>query len=531
MSKPRAIARWTLPVLLSFALHLSGLVVSLVVWPMDVVLPRIRLQEVVGVPVAAEGTPAESATAAEPASPEPVEPVEPEPVEPEPAEPEPVEPEPTEEPPLSEEGALALRQTDQGELQNPLEPVEEPQPEELPEESQESPEEEAEEPSEEAPEVSEEAEEPSEEAEEPSEEAEEPSEEAEEPSEEAEEPSEGPSDPREASEGEAEGEAEPMPSELLSLPEEAGSGEQLERLLVENSRVVIHLRTTDLTQSPNAVAVRRTMRAVAGYDLYLGSNAFDPLTDFEWMLVRSPNLSVKTQTRLIARAAVSRARARAAVGRIPAEGIGVRWRELEGGVELGRPESPRGEWRQVSWAVLGEEARTLYVAGPRRWVEREVSHPEEVGRGSPLEELESVRINGEPSDLTVVVGRLRSVFAPSGGRASMIQGLILTARFREESVVVARLWFETSEEARRFVLEAQRGLGQLSTHPLARVLDLERLIEQIELHQQEGEVTAWAELDQGQVTRLFGLVTAMLQREGMREDAVRIQIDGNRSTP
>lgn len=317
----------------------------------------------------------------------------------------------------------------------------------------------------------------------------------------------------EANDDSSEQEVPLTPEEILALPEALPEEEQrLERVLVDGSKVVVFMRTQRITESQNANAVRRAMRAVPGYKLYLGQSAFDPLTDFEWMMARNPNLSSTTTTALMAQLAVDADRAKAAVARIPEQGAGVSWSE-RGTVATasvsGEPQ--RSAIRRVGWAVIGSP-EPLYLAGPRRWVERTAPIAAGLVTESPIAELLQVRIGGEPADLTIATGRMGSLFGPQSASAPSVEGLLLAMRFDESDTVAVRIWLRTDDEARRFVQIAQRELVRINDNAMARLFDLTTIAGRLEIHQQGPEVTAYARLDPEQTSRLLNLVAVILQR-------------------
>lgn len=309
-------------------------------------------------------------------------------------------------------------------------------------------------------------------------------------------------------------EEEPLtPEEILALPEALPEEEQrLERVLVDGSKVVVFMRTQRITESQNASAVRRAMRAVPGYKLYLGQSAFDPLTDFEWMMARNPNLSSTTTTALMAQLAVDEDRAKAAVARIPENGASVAWSERGTAATASVTGEPqRSAIRRVGWAVVGSP-EPLYLAGPRRWVERTAPGATNLVTESPIAELLQVRIAGEPADLTIATGRMGSLFGPQNASAPSVEGLLLAMRFDESDTVAVRIWLRTDNEARRFVQQARRELVRINDNAMARLFDLTTIAGLLELHQQGPEVTAYARLDPEQTARLLNLVAVMLQR-------------------
>jgi hypothetical protein len=328
-----------------------------------------------------------------------------------------------------------------------------------------------------------------------------------------------------AAEEPTEGEPPLTPEEILALPEAQSEEEEqqrLERVLVDGSKVVVLLRTQRITESQNAGAVRRAMRAVPGYELYLGQSAFDPLTDFEWMMARNPNLSSTTTTALMAQLAVDADRAKAAVARIPEKGAGVAWSE-RGGVATARVtgQPQRKAIRRVGWAVVGSP-EPLYLAGPRRWVEETAPGAAGAVDESPIADLLQVRISGEPADLTIATGRMGSLFGSQRSSAPSVEGLLLAMRFDDTDTIAVRLWLRTEDEARRFVGQAQRELERINDNAMARLFDLTTIAGRLEIHQQGPEVTAYARLEPEQTARLLNLVAVMLQRgraEGSRDSS------------
>jgi hypothetical protein len=325
----------------------------------------------------------------------------------------------------------------------------------------------------------------------------------------------------EAAQDGSEAPPEISPDDLLALPETISSsepgatGSPLSPILVDKARVVVFVRTQRLAQSPNAGALRRVMRAVPGYQLYLGESAFDPLSDFEWMTARNPNLSSTTTTVLVARLAIDGERARAAVEQIPTPGGTVEWSERgDALVGVHGGEAPSRAWQRVGWALAGEP-RTIFMAGPRRWVERAAPGATKLASESPVAELQEVRVGGEPADLAVATGRLGALFGTPEHPGPSVEGVLLAMRFGDgddDALAAARLWFKTDRDARRFALQARQELAQMGDHPLARLLDVSSMAGRLELHQEGAEVTAWLPLEPAQAQRLLGLVTVLLQR-------------------
>lgn len=300
--------------------------------------------------------------------------------------------------------------------------------------------------------------------------------------------------------------AEEPSQPMLELPESLASGD-LEGA-VDGSRIALLVRTARVSSSPQAREIRQVIRSVPGFDLYLGESAFDPLTDFRWMMVRTPDPRSLVRTMMVAELAVEGARARATIDRIAPRGERMRWVSGEGYHVAHAPSTADRSQRTLAWAAI-EEGGVLAI-GPARWVREALVAPERL-TGDPLPALTEVQLEGNEPDLVLVADHLELVVVMDGQELPAPTGLVLAMWFGEPSTLVIRAWFESDAAAESFAGGLQARLDDLGQHPWARLIDLPRLVSGLEI-QREGEVmTAELSLSAGETVRVLRLAVLLLR--------------------
>jgi plasmid stabilization system protein ParE len=288
----------------------------------------------------------------------------------------------------------------------------------------------------------------------------------------------------------------------------------LNKLLPDGAQINILVRTAQLAQSPHAAELRQTIRAVPGFELYFGESGFDPLTDFETMLVRTTDLSSLTHTLIVATLAIADERAEATMRRLPQPDQTVSWRRDREN-RWTQAHLPPGREGNLSWAILRDK-QNHYLAGPAPWVTHVLEAPTELTEDEATQQLAAVRLDGEPAHLALVTPSSQLFVAPGVPRGQATSGLLVAAHFGPSPRIVARQWFTDRSTARRFLERLRQRLSSLHRHPLAGLLDVTSLVENVEFHQQDSQVTAYLPLEAAQLRRL--LTVAVLILDGGRRN-------------
>lgn len=315
------------------------------------------------------------------------------------------------------------------------------------------------------------------------------------------EPSEATGDSEEATSDES---AEPM----LELPESLAAGE-LEGV-TDGAKVALLVRTARVAASPQARDIRKLVRSVPGFGLYMGESAFDPLTDFNWMLVRTPNLRSETQTIIISEPA-DVDRVPATLERLAPRGESMRRTEGEGYTLHKVPATANQRQRSLSWATF--ETEGLLAIGPSGWVRRATRSPEEL-TGDPYPSLEEVRLRGEEPDLVLAADHVEAALVVDGRELAAPPTVVLGVWFGEPSTLVARAWFENPEAAVLFIETLRGRLNELDQHPWARLIDLPRITRELEIERDGAAATGTLVLTAAQMVRILRLATLLLRGDG-----------------
>jgi hypothetical protein len=104
--------------------------------------------------------------------------------------------------------------------------------------------------------------------------------------------------------------------------------------------------------------------------------------------------------------------------------------------------------------------------------------------------------------------------------------LVMAARFEEESLVVAHLFFDRPAAATRFAREVAGRLESWGSHPIARLLDLPGLWRTLELETEGALVRARARLGRSELRRVLALVRWFLAAEEEPSAASGTAVDG-----
>jgi len=290
-------------------------------------------------------------------------------------------------------------------------------------------------------------------------------------------------------------------SEVLALPGPAAEGD-LSSMLVGGATVALLVRTAELSETVHGRPLREAMRNIPGFRLYLGNSGFDPLTDFSWMSLRTPNPASLRSTSLAAELVVDPDRARATISRLT-ERRTTSVRPGDGGPSRG----PSLEW------AMPDPPGNILFAGPSDWV-REASEDSVTSAAREMSEMALVEIDGGPADLLVAVGSPEGssdsgMFA--GTSAPSPTAVILAADFvGEQAHVIIRFWFDDEASATRFSERARAEVEGLSRNPLFRLVDLPSLLESLVLSSHEPRVvTASLQLDAIDIRRAL-ILTGLL---------------------
>lgn len=314
-------------------------------------------------------------------------------------------------------------------------------------------------------------------------------------------PSEGPEQPP------AEETAEAEPPIELALPVAIAEGE-LEGV-VDGAKVALLVRTERISSSPHAQPIRRVIRAVPGFGFYMGERAFDPLTDFRWMSVRTPDLRSVVRTLLVAELAIEGARAKATIDRMAPPGEAMSWAAGEG-YDLARaPEKASPPVRTLAWALRSEGG--LLAIGPEPWVGTAMESPEAL-TADPLPTLGEITLRGEEPDLVLAADHLELVVELEGEELAGPSTLVMAARFGEPTPIALRAWFETPEQAERFLAAARGQISRAAEHPLAALVDLPAMVESLELRQEDASLIGTVELSASQAERVLRVAAMILRR-------------------
>jgi len=334
--------------------------------------------------------------------------------------------------------------------------------------------------------------------------------------------------------GAAEGDGGPPAMPALALPEGAAEGD-MGPLMAGEARVALLVRTDLLSSAAEAHSLRRTMRMVPGFREYFGQSGLDPLTDFRWMTLRTPDPTRVDLSTVTASLAVDLVRARAMVDRVPGAEGRVAWSTLpDGGPTLGTltappdagPADPRAD---VAWAIM--DPGDLLLAGPRAWVSHTAAQPAEEAVASAQEGLAEVRLGDSTPALVIAADELRRLVVVPDRSLPVPDTLVMAATFDDESFIVAHLHFSRPAAAERFVSEVQRSLVSWESHPIARLLDLPDLWRHLQIQRRGARVVAAARLGRSEVRRVLALTRWFLaaSEEGARTPAPAV--DGRGSRP
>jgi len=313
---------------------------------------------------------------------------------------------------------------------------------------------------------------------------------------------------REDSDDPDEGDGEPTESPAeptLELPDSLVAGEL--EAVTDGAKVALLVRTARVAASPQARDIRKLVRSVPGFDLYMGQSAFDPLTDFQWMLIRTPDLSSLTRTIIISELAVDGERAQATLERMAPRGETMRRSTGEGYTLTRAPAGAHPRQRALAWATF--ETERLLAIGPSRWVRRTVRTPEKL-TGDPYPALEEVRLRGEEPDLVLAADHVRAALVVDGQELAAPPAVVLGVWFGDPSTLVARAWFEDPEDASNFIETLQTRLSDLEQHPWARLIDLPRIVSELEIERDGATATGTLFLSAGQTVRVLRLATLLL---------------------
>jgi hypothetical protein len=291
---------------------------------------------------------------------------------------------------------------------------------------------------------------------------------------------------------------------LLSLPEALASGDVAGT--VDGSRIALLVRTARVSSSPQAREVRQVIRAVPGFDLYLGESAFDPLTDFAWMMVNTPDPRSLVRTTVVAGLAVERARARATIDRIAPPGSRMRWTSTAGTDLALAPRTADRRQRTLAWASVTD--RGLVLIGPSRWVRETVAEPDRLTGNDPFTALSLVQLGGEEADLVLVADHLEIDVAGDG--AGLPMTLVVAVWFGEPSTLAVRAWFESEDAAEDVTATLNDRLDELERHPLARLIDLPGLVSGLDVARERETVTATLSPTADETVRILRLAVLML---------------------
>lgn len=308
--------------------------------------------------------------------------------------------------------------------------------------------------------------------------------------------------------------AEPVP---LVLPEAAGRGD-LSGMMAGEARVSLLVRTDLVAGAPDATSLRRTIRQVPGFRDYFGVSGFDPLTDFSWMSLRTPDPTRVELSAVAAALAVDLERGRAMVERVGGPGAGVEWAPSggDGGPEVARlAPAPRPDGgpasrapsrsahlRAVAWALV--EPGPLLLAGPPAWVESAAARPGE-SAAEARAGLEEVRLGEEEPAVVIAAADLDRLVAVEGAGLPMPSSFVMAGRFGEESLLVAELFFDRPLDATRFVREVRARVATWSAHPVARLFELPALLGCLEVEAEGPRVEARARLGRSELRRVLAL--------------------------
>jgi hypothetical protein len=276
------------------------------------------------------------------------------------------------------------------------------------------------------------------------------------------------------------------------------------------ARVALLVRTDLVATSPHALDLRRTMRQVPGFEAYFGASGFDPLTDFEWMTLRTPNPTSLILSTVTAGLAVEPARARAVVAEL--RDPGTQPRQVRATPGDPRPRVPNGP---LAWSVI--EPGPLLLAGPRPWVRRASRRPDET-RAAALAGLADVGLGEGPPALVIAAEDLSGLIDRAGVGWPMPTGFVMAARFDDSAVLGARLFFRSEREADRFVARVRSDLDAWSVHPLALLMDLPGLASDLRLERAGSAVRATVVLEPGEVVRALALMRLLLAPSGPESD-------------
>jgi len=304
---------------------------------------------------------------------------------------------------------------------------------------------------------------------------------------------------------------EPPPEPKRDLGKKAT---QVDRLGPTNSTFYMLLVPKKIRSLSFGDKARDVMAPLPDYQYLVAGGGLDPLTDFDHLVIASPNITDWTQTFLAVDYKMSREKMKAAIEQaVAASGEVIEWIE-EDGVLRGnpRPANESDEDVDPRWFVLLEDKIAVYVREeflPHVLGDEESADaPTAGGYVANLTKLRRFASRQPTSGMQIVIKDIRAAVKQSRGfKFQLPDRLEVSVEATEEPEVLVRMEWPDVVEAKAFELFWRDDIPRvIDRYKVPLVFNPKSYYDQIEVSQDAGKVDLWARFDTGQASTILDLV-------------------------